>query len=90
MPAPAPLLLSLPEDVLRAMLTHIMEPIGKLHNPLTAARALAILAQTSTQVLHLCCGSCQYVSRRAVHMRYCSPQPHESQKAVKQHMFCRC
>lgn len=31
-------------------LTNIMEPIDKLHSPLTAARALATLAQTSTQV----------------------------------------
>ena len=50
MPAKSPLLLSLPEDVLRAILSKVMEPIDKLYSPLSAGRELATLAQTSTQL----------------------------------------
>lgn len=50
MPGKAPRLLSLPEDVLRVVFSAIMEPVDKLYSPLTAARCLALLAQTSSQL----------------------------------------
>ena len=51
MPAkPTLTLLALPEDLLWTILRDISESVDSLHSPLTAARHLAVLAQTSQQL----------------------------------------
>ena len=43
-------LLALPEDLLWTILRAILESVDRLHSPLSAARYLAVLAQTSQQL----------------------------------------
>ena len=43
-------LLALPEDVLWSILRAISESVDTLHSPLSAARYLAVFAQTSQQL----------------------------------------